>query len=260
MERVLSFFAEHPELAITLFVTVGWPLLTGLASFVDEQIAARFPMVQALLRSAGFDAKRFLAVLVSLAANRARLPIPPEVLEVAAREVTAEKPKPKNDNDEPPDPPSAAPATDIERFFAPMRRAALVAACLTVFGCGASMDGPKLIVNGAHDTLTATEPVLRENCTTPAAAIANDPRATQAQAGEVRDNLVRMGCPKLANAYDSLRTGYLVGHATITAIEAGVCMGVSKSADGCDLAGALLDIGKASADVADKARGLRGGK
>lgn len=66
-----SYFAAHPE----LFALVLWPLLTGLASFANTKIAARFPTLAAFLAKSGFDAKGAVKIVWNAIAKSLSLPM-----------------------------------------------------------------------------------------------------------------------------------------------------------------------------------------
>lgn len=76
---------QYPLLVGAFVVAVGWPLLTGLLSFLDGWLAKKSPTAQGLLRAAGFDLKRFSAIVVSTVLQRANLPVPPEIVEAAKK-------------------------------------------------------------------------------------------------------------------------------------------------------------------------------
>ena len=57
--------------------------------------------------------------------------------------------------------------------------------------------------------------------------------------------------------FDDLRVARIGLLGVISATEAGQCLALSKTAKGCDVAGAIVDVGKAAAEVSTKMKEIR---
>lgn len=84
---MLTLAQAHPGLVGVLVTAVVWPMLSGAASFADQALGRRFPIAMAILRTVGFDAKRFAAIVLSDAMKARKLPVPPEVTELTIQRI-----------------------------------------------------------------------------------------------------------------------------------------------------------------------------
>jgi len=71
MAALVAWFAAHPEA-----VVLGWPLVSGLASFGYHKVEHRFPQLVAALRASGVDFPAILRAVVA-AFTRRRVTLPP---------------------------------------------------------------------------------------------------------------------------------------------------------------------------------------
>jgi hypothetical protein len=141
-----------------------------------------------------------------------------------------------------------------------LRRAAVglgILAATTCFAPGCtSLDGAKLTSNTAKDALDAAQPVVHERCTKPAEELLELVGAWEpgpgrvAAASRAKAHLDEARCPEIWLAYQDLTAARVALIAVITATEAGQCVGVSPSASHCNVAGAIVDVVKASSAVA----------
>lgn len=72
------------------------------------------------------------------------------------------------------------------------------------------------------------------------------------------DAITARGCPEAATAYEDLRAAHTLLVAVIRASEAGQCVGVSKSAEHCNVAGAYVDLAKAASQWAAAVQRIEG--
>jgi uncharacterized protein YceK len=128
-------------------------------------------------------------------------------------------------------------------------------------GCG-SLAEARATARDVHEVVDAAAAVVHERCT--AAAVTERARLASMPAGpererealEVRRTLEERRCPAAWTAYDAARSTSIALDAVIASSAAGQCVGVSRSAKGCNVAGAIVDAVVASAQVAETVRGL----
>jgi hypothetical protein len=131
----------------------------------------------------------------------------------------------------------------------------LVAATCFIPGCS-SLDGAKLAANTSKDAIDAAQPIVHVRCTKPAEEALARVRAMSP--GEERERAARAAkadlderrCPEIWLAYQDLVAARVALIAIIAATEAGQCVGVSAAAEHCNVAGAIVDVVKASSTVA----------
>lgn len=126
-------------------------------------------------------------------------------------------------------------------------------------GCG-SLDAARETARDVRAVVEAAAPVVHERCTayaaTERARLASAPPgpALEREALEVRRELEARRCPHIWTAYDVARSTSIALDAVILSAAAGQCVGVSRAAKGCNVAGAIVDAVTASAQIAEAVR------
>lgn len=119
-------------------------------------------------------------------------------------------------------------------------------------GCS-NLNGPKSAANALNASLDAVAPVLASQCIDP--YMARD-GMTMDEAQALLKQYDRSPCPRALRVYESARVSHRLLSVVIVAIEAGDCVNVSRSVSKCDLIGAVGEVVKATAEVAEVARAL----
>ena len=126
-----------------------------------------------------------------------------------------------------------------------MKRILVGLLSLFASGCGADLAQARLASDATTRTVNAAAPLLHDYCTAVAQGALAEVRAMPpgtAREDRARDAtraLERHGCPRFANAYEGAYTSALTLDAVVTTAEAGQCIGVSRSSEDCNTAGAL---------------------
>lgn len=159
------------------------------------------------------------------------------------------------------DPPPARPRVDPEATPVGPRKLPppLPLLCLWLVGCG-SLAEARETARDVRAVVAAAAPVVHERCTAYAvterarhASLPPGPERERATL-ESRRELEARRCPQIWTAYDVARTSSIALDAVIASAAAGQCVGVSRAAKGCNVAGAVVDAVTASAQIAEAVR------
>lgn len=234
IDRLLAFAEAHPETFGLVCTLVLVPLLGSAASFLDAWAAKRWPVAVAMARALLPDVKRAAAILTTRALEKRKLPVPPEVRELAiqriekAVEQTASKP--------PPSPPPPLVMMTLALALAGCSRADVIAGA-----------------NVHRDAGHATARILAEAC---------DYEAAERLGGDLaRERAAQLDAIYCEEAWLAQRAFAAAHRAQVRAIEAaeaGKCViGAPKSEPACNLlqaAAATYQAGVALADAAAMVR------
>lgn len=249
-ERVLSeverFAGAYPAAFALLVTMIVVPLIGSALSFADGWAAKRWPVAVALLRALLPDPKRAAAILTARVLDSQKLPVPPEVRELAIRRFE------RADDD-----PQKTPV-------GPRKPPPLPLLCLLLTGC-ADLTYARTVRDAAHDAAETAAPIVDLLCVSqqardlaevralPEHSIERERRAEQAQALQ-RDRR----CPEVVAAYSTLRVASITLDATVAAAETGQCMAARSQS--CDVGGAAVKAAQATAEIAGLVKQLESSK
>ena len=133
---------------------------------------------------------------------------------------------------------------------------AFILAAFVACGCS-SLRTAKAATNGLGLGLEAAAPVLVLECVEPLEAVT--PATPAAEAGRVVAAVESNMCVDAVLSYDAGRDVHKAARATIRAVEAGRCAGVSRSSAPCDLDRRTIEALDATARVACQIERLTSG-
>lgn len=239
-ERVLSeverFAGAYPAAFALLVTLIVVPLLGSALSFLDGWAAKRWPVAVALLRALLPDPKRAAAILTARVMDSQKLPVPPEVRELAIRRVERAA-----------DDPQKTPV-------GPRRPPPMPLLCLLLCGC-ADLTYARTVRDAAHDAAETAAPIVDLRCVAQQARDLAEVRAMPERSpererrAEEAQRLQRdRRCPDVVRAYDVLRVASITLDATVAAAETGQCMAARSQS--CDVGAAAVKAATAMATVA----------